>query len=271
MSIVGYKVEVTLCFIGLYFSIHARDTLILSMRKFTIFTVVLAAVVILSSLDLITNKYGNSEPSAAEMKLALPRNLDVNKAVQTDVTGAGGTVVDDTTTASDSTMSNAPATTGATDFEDANYAPALPDIYLRSDQVKSAGFVNATIQNETTDDMLFKNIYVGDLVDTEMTKYAIMNKDKPMVKVYVFTMGPNTDINNVYTALKTRAAEGVDSEVNETNTYGTASFYYNDAKRSSTAFLVVEFSNLIYGFSYPKEYNPQVKNLVKLLEWEFKK
>jgi len=242
------------------------------MRKFTIFTIVFAAVVILASLDLITNKYGSGEPSADQLKLALPRNLDLNKTVQTDVTGAGD-AGDDTAGSGDDVAVGTTSTNsdGATDFEDANYAPALPDIYLRSDQVKSAGFVNATIQNEATDDMLFKTIYVGDLTDIEMTKYAIMNKEKPMVKVYVFTVGPNSDIANVYTALKTRAAEGVDSEVNETNSYGVASFYLNDSKRQSTAFLVVEFSNLIYGFSYPKEYNPQVKNLVKLLEWEFKK
>jgi hypothetical protein len=42
----------------------------------------------------------------------------------------------------------------------------------------------------------------------------------------------------------------------------------NDTKRPGTAFLTVKLGNLIYGFSYPKEYHPQVKNLIKLLEWE---
>jgi hypothetical protein len=104
-----------------------------------------------------------------------------------------------------------------------------------------------------------------------MTKYSIANKDTPLAKVYVFTIGPKSKVDNVYDALKMRAAEGVNSEVNATDTYGGASFFLNDTKRPSTAFVVVKIGQLIYGFSYPKEYHPQIKNLIKLLEWEFNK
>ncbi|MFA6992616.1 MAG: hypothetical protein WC269_05080, partial [Candidatus Gracilibacteria bacterium] len=152
-----------------------------------------------------------------------------------------------------------------------NYVSALPDIYLRPEQIKSAGFVNAKIDVEPSESMLFKTIYVGDLNDVEMVKYGINGAEKSFAKVYVFKIGPKADVSGVYDALKLRAAEGVDSEVNETDSYGDASFFVNDSKRQNTAFIVVKIGNLIYAFSYPKDYHPQVKNLIKLLEWEFKK
>ena len=66
-----------------------------------------------------------------------------------------------------------------------------------------------------------------------------------------------------------RGAEGLDVTVNETNEFAQGSFYLNDVRRSEVAFLAVRVGSMIYGFSYPKEYHSQVKNLVTLLDLEF--
>ena len=87
-------------------------------------------------------------------------------------------------------------------------------------------------------------------------------------KAYVFKIGYKTEIGEIYNFLKERVNEAVNMYVNETNQFGTNSFYMNDDKRPETAFLTTRIGGLLYAFSYPKEYHSQVKNLIKLIEWD---
>lgn len=160
-------------------------------------------------------------------------------------------------------------TDSSKDFETANFVDMSQNVYLNEDQLKSAGFVNVSIEKEAHNGFLFKTVYIDDLKDVQVIKNAVMTQDAPILKVYIFKIGPLNSIEDVYGSLKKRASEGLDTEINETNEFGKASFYLNDSKRQETAFLVVRFKNLVYGFSYPKTYHPQVKNLVQLLAMEF--
>jgi hypothetical protein len=154
------------------------------------------------------------------------------------------------------------------DFEDSEFVATSKSAVLRDEQIKSAGFVSAYLEDEQYDGSLYKTIYTDDLFDVSVKKAVIRSKDSMFAKVYVIKAGPGTSITEVYQVLKVRGAEGLDTEVNETNDFSEGSFYMNDTQRPKTAFLTVKIGGLIYGFSYPKEYHPQVKNLIKLLEWE---
>lgn len=155
------------------------------------------------------------------------------------------------------------------DFENNNFKPAVLNVYLNQDQLKSAGFTNATLDSESFDGFLYKTIYLQDLKDLKVFKNIIKSTDSTLCKVYIIDVGPMNSPKDVYNTLKTRGSEGLDIEINETNEFGDGSFFMNDSRRQNVAFLTVRFGNLIYGFSYPKEYHPQVKNLVKLLDMEF--
>ncbi|MFA6305544.1 MAG: hypothetical protein WC651_02330 [Candidatus Gracilibacteria bacterium] len=157
----------------------------------------------------------------------------------------------------------------ADDFENTNFEPAILNVYLNQDHLKSAGFNNAVIATEAFDGFLYKTIYVQDLKDLKIFKNVVNSADSTLCKVYIIDVGPMSTPKDVYDTLKTRGAEGLDIEINETNTFGDGSFYMNDSRRQNVAFLTVRFGNLIYGFSYPKEYHPQVQNLIKLLDMEF--
>lgn len=158
------------------------------------------------------------------------------------------------------------------DFEDTDFTrpkvTAAPNVYLREEHIKSAGFTGADLRTDSADGKLFKTIEIGDLEDTEVEKYIVQTDDALLAKVYVFKMGIQADGNEIYNALKSRADEEPTAEINETNQYGSASFYMNDSQRSSSVFLTVRIGPLIYSFSYPKEYHPQIKNLIQLLMWE---
>lgn len=160
------------------------------------------------------------------------------------------------------------SSTSSIDFEDNDFTITTKNIYLRDEQLKSAGFVSAYLEEEQHDGSLYKTIYTDDLYDVAVKKFIIKSDDAMFAKVYIIKTGPSSTTPEVYQVLRIRGSEGLELEINETNEFGDGSFYMNDSRRPQTAFLTVKLGNLIYGFSYPKEYHSQVKNLVKLLEWE---
>ena len=131
------------------------------------------------------------------------------------------------------------------DFEDDNFVPYSPNVYIREEQITSAGFENAYLEDDVHGGFLFKTIYIDDLNDVEVKKYLVRTKTEFLAKIYIFRTGANTNIDEVYQVLKMRASEGLDVEVNETNDFGNGNFYINDLRRESTAFLVVKIENLI--------------------------
>ena len=241
-----------------------------------------------------------------ELKLTLPTSLDVKKSITTNVLGNylgadvknsdGGSddkvgavdgltfknpedpnvppagdflPVDDTIDVPDFIdVGGEPIVEPEKDFEDESFISTANNVYLRDEQIKSAGFVGGYLEKEPFDGRLFKTILIDDLTDVAIEKTVIRSETALLAKVYVFKVGLNANVNEVYELLKLRASQGLDIKINETNEYGLASFYINDPTRSDTAFLTVRISGLIYSFSYPKPYHSQIKNLIKLIEWE---
>lgn len=157
---------------------------------------------------------------------------------------------------------------GYFDLEDfsGTYDTSTVTVYLRDDQIANSGFVGAYLEPEDFDGFLYKTVTVGDLQGVDVEKYAITNSSTVFAKVYVILMdGEEANVADIYNVLKVRASEGLEAEINETNDYGSSSFYMNDARRENVAFLTVRIGSRIYGFSYPKQYHPQLKNLVSIL------
>lgn len=207
----------------------------------------------------------------------LPDSLDLSKSMETNVLGATETVQSEP-------LEQSVADTGReipvesvdilpvdddSDFESENYVNWNTNVYIRDDQIKSSGFVNATLSSEPHNGFIFKTVYVDDLYDLNVTKTVVKDADMLLAKIYVLQVGPASSITEVYEVLKVRASEGLDTEINETNEFGQGSFFMNDSKRSAVAFLTVKISNMVYSFSYPKEYHPQIRNLIMLLDYEF--
>ncbi|MBI5753756.1 hypothetical protein HZA40_01275, partial [Candidatus Peregrinibacteria bacterium] len=166
----------------------------------------------------------------------LDPNAFVNGAQPVDVTNLGKKTV---AIQAPPPTGQAPAqTSDVKDFEDADFAAApTGNVYLRDEQIKSAGFTGGYLENEPLDGRLFKTIDISDLSDVEVTKTDIRSKEEILAKVYVFKIGLNNNVSEVYQILKMRAAQGPNIKLNETNEFGQASFYMNDPSRSDTAFL----------------------------------
>lgn len=267
------------------------------MQKFTIFSILLTIIIVVVVAEIIVSDYlpkwrENGEYTAL-MDFALPDSLSVGETSEVNVFGSGLTdissdqvvpivtesavtdaipntqpvLVEREVNMVEETISLADSNSDI-DFEDSSLVNYTPNVYIREEQVRSAGFATAYLEDDTSDGYFFKTVYVGDLYDVQLKKTIVRDASRLFAKVYVFSFGPNSSVFNVYDSLKTRAAEGLNVELNEDNQFGDASFYMNDVKRQGTAFLTIRIASNIYGFSYPKEYHPQIKNLIKLIELE---
>jgi hypothetical protein len=258
------------------------------MQKFSIFTVILASVLVVVVAEFAINGY-NSGAIGDEGALTfnLPDSLDISQAITTDVLGADGSGAADATIdefgfvdspreetpieeSPDVVYDEIPFSSGLADFEDTNFvAPSIDSTYLRDDQVQSAGFSGAKIQKDDSGGPLFKTIYIEDLQDVKVEKWSVANDTTIFAKVYVLSFAGSSGIEEVYKVLKIRSSQGLNAEINETNDYADGSFYMNDSQRQNTAFVVTKIGPVIYAFSYPKEYHQQIKNLITLLDLEY--
>ncbi len=258
------------------------------MRKFTIFTVILTVIIVVVIAEIFAEDYlpqlnANNEV-ATDGSPPLPTNLDLTKVSQTNIFGAteefpapvaesttlpGGLDVEEVSLDSEQGFGSGFESSNISDFEDENFAAPSTNVYLRDDQIKSAGFIGAYIEPSTHNGFLFKTIYIDDLKDVEVKMFNVRTAESLLTKVYIFKIGTMMPLDEVYAVLKQRASEGLDIEVNETNEFGSGSFYLNDSRRQNVAFLVVKIGSMVYGFSYPKDYHSQVKNLITLLDLEF--
>ncbi len=268
------------------------------MRKFTIFTVLLTVIIVVVAGQIIIDEYlpDLNRDVSGELSVILPDSLrvDGNRGTTffgSDLEGSGEiTFRDDEEEAdidfSDENFRNEDSSqpdeskpfpsgdpSAPPDFEDINFSSGSSggisgSVFLREEQIKSAGFVGAYIEPEEHHDLLFKTVSVDDIDDVKIDKFAIRTSDKFLAKVYVFRIGINTGVRDVYHLLRSKASQGIGVQINETNEFGISSFYMNDSRRTGVAFLTVRIGNMIYSFSYPHEYHSQIKNLIKLLEWE---
>ncbi len=226
---------------------------------------VLGADVDYSKINDITNSDSIPLPTEDLYNIEIPLNGD-STTLPLDPTD---TALSELLPIPNTISENSENTDTVTDFEDDNFTSFSQNVFIREDQIKSAGFTGAYLEDEPYDGYLYKTIYIDDLKDLEVSKTAIRTSDSLLAKVYVFQVGGLTSVSEIYEVLKMRASEGLDIEINETNDFGSASFYMNDSRRSDTAFLTVKIGSLLYGFSYPKEYHAQIKNLITLLDLEF--
>jgi len=204
--------------------------------------------------DTVTVKDSDIAPKTEDL---IPINIDDTKIAPSTTVNTVTDITTPSVTNSDSK-----------DFEDTSFVTFSTNGVIRDEQIKSAGFVGAYLEDEKDSGFLYKTVYTGDLKDVEVKKYVIRTKTSFLAKIYMLKAGPSTTIDSAYKVLKTRAAEGLDTEINETNDFGDSSFYMNDTRRANTAFLTVKMRGLIFGFSYPKEYHKQIANFISLLKME---
>jgi hypothetical protein len=93
----------------------------------------------------------------------------------------------------------------------------------------------------------------------------LQNNRTKIATFYEFQAGDAALANEVYLYLRDKSKSLMGATINETNSFGTASFYVNSLTEKANTFLVVKLKENVYALAYLKEYHPLIKQLIPLL------
>ncbi len=246
------------------------------MNKLTVFTVVLSIVVVtVVSEVLFSNYFGNVD----EGKVDVLTSQSVHPSLVSTDDGTVNSnselamedvVIDDLELQKlieDSDIEKVPREDKNEPTAENTDTPAdieilsITETGITNETLQLAKFPDATLVTANFDGSLFQTIDVSDL-SIEIKKQYVASNSEVFGAIYSFSVDEGAQ-NELYRILRERAAFGSSVEINETNTFGDNSFYMNDSKRQSTAFLVIRKGVSFYSFAYPKEFNSYFKALAQ--------
>lgn len=250
------------------------------MNKLTVFTVVLSIVVVAVVSEVLFNNYlSNVEEGKVDVLTTQSPHPSLTKAAEGDVKAADSVSIegDDLQKLIEgSDIESVPETKANEDELDVDKLLAedstkneqadieilsTSEVGITDESLKLAKFPNATLVTASFDGKLFQTADVSDL-NIEVKKQYVANNSEVFGAIYSFSVDEGMQ-NELYRILRERAAFGTSVEINETNTFGDNSFYMNDSKRETTAFLVIRKGVSFYAFAYPKEFSQYFKPLAQ--------
>lgn len=239
------------------------------MQKFTLFTIIVAVIVLSVTAELITHNYLEElYPKVASTNLL--GNLD-------DLDGTNG---DNSSTEFDQNEDNPdqpPATSENTSEEttveadtDTENSPAI-DLKL-SDKIvsllPSIDISNLKYVAKNYGGQLFDVIATD--VNPDTVAYAELvvasgGTNNVIGTAYEFELKDQREARRLYTDIKQKATAISEIDVNETNQFGQSSFYINHRAKVNEVFTVVTVTNFVYAFAYDKELHESFKPFFGLL------
>lgn len=126
---------------------------------------------------------------------------------------------------------------------------------------------NLKVAQEIETQNLFNKINLEKVEAIQKTKEVLFNKNNvPYVKFYILEFNSKEHAQNFLTIKKlfTDLEKQVDAiTINETNDYGSASFYVNDTENETTATFVTLTQDGVWGIEYSKETASSLKELLQ--------
>ena len=200
------------------------------MQKFTIFTIIFSAVVIVTVSELVVHDY-------------IDRHSDEGSAIaEVDGSDIQASVID--------LPAEEPANTSILAGLDYQLFGFTDGSYLKEKNFPDNVFQFLEFDFDNTDGMYWE---MFDGKSYEGGLYEIICENP-------------TDAFTVYTDLKSSALDQPDNgTMNEVNNYGLASFYFNDNVKTDTVFLVILSEDRVYALTYQKAMHDVFKEVADSL------
>lgn len=205
------------------------------MQKFTVFSILLSISVLLILADMMAHNY--LSPDAV---------LDAASAGQDSVLKADA-----------DKLSPAPEAVPETQSADAKLEVA---------HFKAAGLTNAVLKEAVFDGNVFNFISFADQTDAYIHEWNLFDGENFVGSVYEIDYKSDTGGFQGYVTLRDRALKLSNlGDVNETNSYGDASFYFNHKEKKKTVHLVIRKGETIYAFQYAYSQHEKMKSLFEII------
>lgn len=204
------------------------------MNKFTLFTLFLSSIIVVIVAEIMVNEYLRT-PYSLE---AAANIFQAQQTVQS--TGTGTTQAKQAVAVSSGSLS-----------------PAL---------LQKAGFQNYTFQSVPYAGKLLDRIAFADLnfIPT-FESHLMKNQVARVASFYEFNPGSLQSAKEVYDLIKQKCTGEIGVILNETNSFGEASFYVNYFEFPEKVFLVFRKGTKVFAFTYNKELHSSAGTLAGLL------
>lgn len=238
----------------------------MQIQKSTIFLIALTVVTLSVTAKIafdsqVKNGWANVLQGQDQSEIVVPEDQSPVSPVETyesPVKTTDSSSIPASTTASNSTL------------KPTEVQKLLEDIKLSmekitNDQVQTAGFKNAKIEKSEFQGRVFQSVDMSDIANARSGEFKIADNANVYALAVEMQFQTSLEATDVY-SLSMKRMQGMPGiSAKETNQFGDNSFFMNDPKRLSYAFLVVKKENHVYFYTYPKTNHEFIKNLISLL------
>jgi hypothetical protein len=214
------------------------------MQKFTVFSIILSLVVVLTITDVLFNNYLNLDTA-------------VDTTDSTPITDVGEPLtlptVTDTATSTDQPV----------ELQEAGAILSS----LSVDLFRTAGFENPTLKEAGFSGLVFEFLGFTDQSAATVYQWNLFSGAAFVGSIYEIKYGTDTGGFQGYLNLRDEAKTLTDmGTVNEANNYGDASFYFNHKAKVKTVHLLIRVGANLYGFEYAQGYHETMKKVFDSLK-----
>lgn len=156
--------------------------------------------------------------------------------------------------------------------------PSQTGDVINAELLRKVGFSNFFLQKKPFEKVVFDEFDFSELSSIEVEFYQVMERlfgnEREILEIFHFPAADAAMTGEIYNLLKEKFKSELGVTLNETNSFGLASFYINFGELRENVFLVVKLKEGVYALSYPRgnvnspgenKYFQSVKNLLNEL------
>lgn len=240
-----------------------------NMHKFTLFTIGLSVVVILVVAEVVVNNYFGEDfakngPSVEENAddLVVPEVV----AEVTDDVAVTEEISDDVPAEDSPILTSQPDLELRGDEEviaevsdEVPVLPVQPIGKITTELLTNIGVLEPRIENAPSQGLVFGFFDVEkEFSGWSAVEYTLF--DGPNFIGTVYEIGTDNELQafGAYETLRQKAEGSSLGKMNENNSYGEASFYFNHSTKTNTVFLVVRLGLEVYALQYSPTYHGSI-------------
>lgn len=246
------------------------------MGKTNLLTLFITVIVVVVAAELLVNDYTSGE----DLQKKMDASVDTVAPAGTDPDMTG-----ETTLLNFASESLAPKSTADLSASVINAEPAPGEAVVAEGPKKDGkvieetdkavitfaligrvGFHNIVLQRVPFNGIMFEKVDMRDFASVPIIRQNLLQNNREQVAEF-YEMHSESQLlaNEIYLLIREKALTAIEAGVNETNDFGSGSFYINYSNRPDNAFLIVKVRESVYAFVYKKELHSFIKSLIPLL------
>lgn len=227
------------------------------MHKFTIFTILLSVVVVFIVADLVVSDYWGDDFASEEQLAQNEESSEVipEEVVEPELRG------DEEAPGEETPIDETPAAEETPIIEEVAFTTIVTQELLLQ-----AGFTDSQVTTELYSDLIYGFWEVTEsFSEFVVLQHKLFQGAEYVGTIYEIQTPTEVDHFEAYEVLRERATTSTSGTINENNSYGDASFYFNHTTKTNTVFLTISKNQTVYALEYATSGHAKMRALIDLL------